>query len=285
MTTTSAEFDGRWDLSDLFDGPDDPAIEARRSKSRELGTAFAQRYRGRVAELSPSELADAFRGYEEVCQATSPVVQFASLRFSVATGDQSARADRSAAEGFQGEMDQMLAFFNVELVAMGPERLEELAAAPELTNYGHYIGYQLLFAPHTLSVDSEETIALKNVTGKTAWTNLYTQITGGLRFKVVEDGEEKLLPRPELTPYLLSADRGLREQASKAIPEGFAPHRDVLTYVFNTLFEDHRLEMDKRGYEDVLDYTILRDDLPSEVVHTLLDTTTSNFDIVHRYQA
>ena len=48
----------------------------------------------------------------------------------------------------------------------------------------------------------------------------------------------------------------------------------------DTLFEDHRLETAKRGYDDVLDYTILRDDLPADVVHALLDTTTANFDIV-----
>ena len=41
------------------------------------------------------------------------------------------------------------------------------------------------------------------------------------------------------------------------------PTRPTLmsSYVFNTIFEDHRLEIGKRGYDDVLDY-VLRDDLP-----------------------
>jgi len=45
----------RWDLSDLYAGPEDPAIDADLDRAREQGKAFASRYRGRVAELSAAD--------------------------------------------------------------------------------------------------------------------------------------------------------------------------------------------------------------------------------------
>lgn len=278
-------FDGQWDLSDLFEGPEDPNIETSRGDARRHAAAFSGTYRGEVATLDAPGLAAAFVAYEAVLSAVDAATHYAQLRFSVATEDAEVRAAHADAESLNAELNGVLAFFTVELTAMDGDRLAELSASPELAKYAHYIQYQLSFKPHTLSVDSEETIALKDATGKAAWVNLYSQITGGLSFDVVVDGETQSLTRAELMPLAVSSDRSLREQASKASEVTFTPHREVLTYVFNTLFEDHRLETGKRGYEDVLDYTILHDDLPADVVHALLETTTANFDIANRYQA
>ena len=238
-----------------------------------------------MAELDSAGLARAFQAYEEILVAVDQATHFAQLRFSVATDDESVRADKAAADALRAELDQLLAFFTVELVAIDSARLGELMQAEALAGYRHYIGYQLMFAPHTLSVDAEETVALKDATGKTAWVYLYQQVTGGLSFDVRIDGEDRSLTRSDLAPLAMSPDREHREEASRAVPATYEPHREVLSFIFNTLFEDHRLEMDKRGYGDVLDYTILRDDLPSSVVHTLLETTSANFDIAQGYQS
>jgi len=66
---------------------------------------------------------------------------------------------------------------------------------------------------------------------------------------------------------------------------GYSPHAPVLTFVFNTLFEDHRSEMAERGYDDAMAYTVLKDDLDASVVETLLDVTSTSMPLVHRYHA
>ena len=47
----------RWDLSPLYAGPDDPALEAEVTRAGERAKAFAETYRGQVGTLSASELA------------------------------------------------------------------------------------------------------------------------------------------------------------------------------------------------------------------------------------
>jgi len=275
--------DGNWDLSGLYTGPADPALAIDRSRSAELVGAFVSSYCGRVAELDAAGLCEAFQALEEITETANRPEHYASLRFAVATDDEDRRSAHVAAQSFGAELQQKLAFFAVELKGISDERLEELLAGPELANYRHYLSYQRVFSPHTLSEAEERTILRKDVTGKTAWVNLYTQLTSGLLFKMVVDGEEKMLTRGELSTYGTHPDRSLRAQARDSVFAGFEPHQEVLTFLFNTLFDDHRAEMSERGYDDVMAYTVLKDDLSAPVVKALLETATDNMDLVHRY--
>src|SRR5437867_12322012 len=56
VTTTGAE-KVRWNLSDLFSGPDDSAIEASLARELERAKAFETEYRGRAATLETNALA------------------------------------------------------------------------------------------------------------------------------------------------------------------------------------------------------------------------------------
>ncbi len=271
----------KWDLSSLYAGFDDPAIARDEAAGRALATDYASRWRGRIAELSPAELAQALTELEDLYRAVRHPGWYASLRYAVATDDEAAQAAQASTQAFEAEVNELLAFFTVELAAWGPDRI----TAPELAPFAHYLAQQNVFAPYTLSEAAEQAITRKDVTGKSAWVNLYTQITGGISYELEVEGEVKTLTRADLRAYASSPDRDLRRRSRLSLAEGFEPHRDVLTFVFNTLFEDHRLTSESRGYDDIIDYTVLRDELTRPVVEALLDTTTSRYDIVHRLHA
>ncbi len=280
---TQAE-QGLWDLSDLYRDFADPAIAADRRQAKELVSDFVRRFRGRVAQLAPSELRGALDELARITHLASRPEHYASLRFAVATDGTDERAAHGAAQTFSAQLQQQLVFFAVELKALDEASFAALIKAPELQDFEHYLRYQRQFSAHTLSEPEEQAILRKDLTGKTAWVNLYTQVTSGLLFKLVEAGEEKQLTRGELAAYASHPDRSLRIAARRSAFAGFAPHHEVLSFVFNTLFEDHRCDMQARGYGDVLDYTVLKDDLDAGVVATLLEVASANFDLVQRYQ-
>ena len=51
-----------WNLSDLYEGPDDPRIESELEEAHAAAQAFRERYRGKLGELSAAELNDAVAG-------------------------------------------------------------------------------------------------------------------------------------------------------------------------------------------------------------------------------
>jgi oligoendopeptidase F len=62
--TTGAE-QVRWDLTDLFQSPTDPAIEETLAEALKRAEAFEARYKGKVVSLPPKEFAAMMRELEE----------------------------------------------------------------------------------------------------------------------------------------------------------------------------------------------------------------------------
>jgi oligoendopeptidase F len=269
----------------LYSGFGDPTLGEDRSAARACADAFTERYRGRVASLGAAELLTALREYERLTRLARRPGLYTSLRFAAATEDDDARAEHTAAQAFVAELGAQVVFFGLELKELPEDHLDVLGADDELRGYGHYLAFQRAFRPYSLDEQAEATITRKNVTGKNAWVQLYSQITAGLRFRVDHGGEVRELTAGEMRPLFESPDRSLRLAASKARTEGFAPHHDVLTFIFNTLLEDHRSEMQTRGYADVTDFTVLHDDLSPAVMTALMDAVSARADLSHRYQA
>jgi oligoendopeptidase F len=272
-----------WDLSDFYSGPADPLLEADRQAARDATEALTARWRGRLKTATGSELLEAFTSFEELIRVSRRPFQFASLRYSVASDDPAIQAELAAAQAFDAELDQQLAFWSVEISELTEEHIQALDDADALARYRHYLEFQQLFAGFTLSEEAEATVTRKDLTGKTSWVNLYMQLCAGMKFEVEVDGEVKTLTRGEVGALGLEPDRALRDRAAEATVATFKPHREVMTFVFNTLFEDHRNEMAARGYDDPMHYPVLRDEVPREVVDSLLNTATAAFPLVHRY--
>ena len=85
-TTTGAE-NIRWDLSDLFEGMDDPQIDADLGACDAEADALAEAYRGRIADLAAGELARLAARYEALVERVQKVGSFASLNWAQDTQD------------------------------------------------------------------------------------------------------------------------------------------------------------------------------------------------------
>ncbi|HCP46333.1 MAG TPA: hypothetical protein DIU15_09840 [Deltaproteobacteria bacterium] len=276
---------GTWNLSELYGGFDDPRLAADQQRARDGASAFVSRYRGRIGALDASEFLAALREFEAITALTGKPGHYASLRFSVSTDVPEVQAAYAQAQAFEAEINQELAFFTVELSSIPLQQFEALADSQELRPYRHYLHFQRMFTDYTLAEDVERTILRMQVTGRDAWVNLYTQVTSSLEFEVEVAGQLRVLTSSEVRALATDVDRSLRDRALQATVEAYEPHTPVLTHVFNTLFEEHRSEMTERGYDDVMDYTVLKDDLAPDIVDALLDVTTGHMPIVHRYHA
>jgi oligoendopeptidase F len=69
-----------WNLSDLYEGPDDPRIDSELDEALAASQAFSERYRGKLGELSASELNDAVAEVERINSASTRVETYARLR-------------------------------------------------------------------------------------------------------------------------------------------------------------------------------------------------------------
>jgi len=77
-----------WDLEPLVDGRGEQGARAQLDEAAERAEGFAERHRGRVAQIaSPDELAAAMHELVEIAELVSRAGSFAMLRFATDTAD------------------------------------------------------------------------------------------------------------------------------------------------------------------------------------------------------
>ncbi|MEA1977451.1 MAG: M3 family oligoendopeptidase, partial [Chloroflexota bacterium] len=98
------------------------------------------------------------------------------------------------------------------------------------------------------------------------------------------DGEEKELSREELTVYYRDPDPALREAAYKELYRVYNADGPILGQIYQAIVRDWRSEgVDLRGYSAPIALRNLANDIPDDVVETLLDVCRKNAPLFHRF--
>lgn len=268
-----------WDLSDLYRSTDDPNLKRDRKKVVELSKAFANRYRGTVASLTPVEFADALTRYEDILTLSGKIGSYAYLSWSVNTENALLGKDLQQATELGSEVSQLLVFFSVEWMNVDDEQAEEIIQSPVLAPWKHYLRVSRLYKNHTLSEDAEQVLSATSVTARSAWNRYFDETLGAARFEF--DGEQ--LTEQELLGKLHNEDRSVRQKAHKSLSETFQTLSRSLTFIFNTVLSDKATRDKFRGYTHWLDSRNLSNQTDKETVEALIDAVTSSYPLVQRY--
>ena len=127
MKTTGAVL---WDLSDLYSGREDPRLSADLEQSLARAEALGGRLRGRVASLSPAELAAAVAEYEAILEQSGRAGTFAYLDWSTGTEDPARGALLARLQEHSSQLHQRLLFLELEWGRVDEVRRGGLSAPP-----------------------------------------------------------------------------------------------------------------------------------------------------------
>ncbi|MCC6804633.1 MAG: M3 family oligoendopeptidase [Anaerolineae bacterium] len=275
---TGAE-DVLWDLSIFYSGVDDPGIQTDLDTVRAMADEFAAKYRGRVASLDAEEMVDAMHEQEAISDAMGRIGSFAFLNYATDTTDQRRGALVQKITEANAQLNQKLMFFDLEWKAVPDEQAEKLLADPTLGKYHHPLEAERRYKPYTLSEIEEQILVEKSVTGSSAWSRLFTQITSALRFDY--DGEK--LNQSLILAKIYEPDREARRKAADALTEGLKTRSMELTYIFNVLVADKAADDKRRGYPSWISARNLSNKAPDETVEALIQAVTSNYALVARH--
>src|ERR1051326_7780848 len=196
MATTPKELTGaqsvEWDLSDLYGEGDEARLRSDLDEAVDAATLFGERFRGRIAELSATELADALAERERIESVVDRAPSYADLRFSADTSDEKRGALVQLALERAKDVDQELLFFDLEWLAVEDDRAEAMIDETA-ERYRGFLRATRRYRPHVLSEPEERLDTLKDLTGRSAWTRLHEQLVAELRVRY--DGEDISLDR------------------------------------------------------------------------------------------
>lgn len=267
-----------WNLTDLFDSPEDPRLADTLASTSAASHAFATRYQGKIGTLSAAELAEALSTYEQIQQNAAKPATFANLRYAADTAPANGAFVQKLREQTTAALLPTL-FFSIELSRLDGKQLAELADTPELANWQRYLKQLAQSARFILSETEETLLAEKANTGVRAWARLFQEITANARFSF----DDKQLTLPEITNLQYDPEREVRRRSADALSAGLESHARTLGYIFNTLLQEKAVDDRLRGYEYSEQARHLSNELTPEIVSAVVDSAEAGYPLVGRF--
>lgn len=272
----------RWRLDELFPDIDSPELKAAIEEIRRRAEAL-EKVRDRLSpDLPVEEFLKILQDYEALYRLGARVGGYAYLRFAENTQDQKAQTFLAQARQLQAEIQNRVLFLSLWWKSLEDEAAERFLQAAG--DYRYFLEALRLEKPYTLSEPEEKVVNLKNVNGPHALVTLYDSITNRYVFRLEVEGEVKELTREELAVYVRSPDPDLRAAAYQELFRVYGADRPILGQIYQYRVRDWRSEhVDLRGYPSPIAVRNRSNDLPDEVVETLLEVCRQNAPLFHRY--
>ena len=269
----------RWDLSDLYSSPADPALEATLARALERAKTFEATYKGKVATLEPPDFAAMMRELEHnEEEAVLPEV-YAYLLHSQNTQDPAAGRLLARVREAAAERGSHGVFFSLELAQVTDDQAAKLYAHPESGRYKHTVEEARKFRPHQLSEPEERVLTEFSPVGDSAWNRLFEELCSAIRVEV--NGRDLALE--EALTMLREPDRELRKSASHAITGALS--RDIRTrgYIFNVILQEKAIDDRLRHFPTWISSRNLANETSDEAVQALVEAVTGRYDVCVRY--
>jgi len=281
---STASSDGiRWDLSDLYAGPDDERIDADLDRAFAQAKDFEGGFRGRIAALDAVELSEAVDTLERLNESVARAGVYAGLLFAADTATARHGALMQHVQERSSEIRNALIFFELEWVALDSEAADALLADPALAKRRHLLESMRRYREHVLSEPEERILEATANTGSRAFSRLFDELLADMRFTLERDGEALDLGEEEVLSLLYDPDRDTRRAAAASLTAGLKSNSRPLAFIFNTLVQDKAVEDELRRYPRPIDSRNLANEIDDASVDSLLSACVARYPLVARY--
>ncbi|MEX1072001.1 MAG: M3 family oligoendopeptidase [Anaerolineales bacterium] len=274
---------GRWKLDDLFPGHDSKEMKAALKQLETKVSAF-EKFRTQLKPaIKEKDFIAILKQLEANTRLAARIDQFAGLWYSENTQNQDAQTFQAQIEQKLAELQNRTLFFSLWWKALDEKNAKRLIKAAG-KEYEYWLRQMRNFKPYTLAESEEQIINLKDVTGAKALQTLYSSITNRYVFKVKTDGETKDYNRAELSKLIYNPNAEHRSAAYRELYRVFGADGSILGQMYQTLTRDyHNENIGLRKFSSPISARNLGNDIPDEVVDTLLGVSEENTRVFQRF--
>ena len=271
-----------WDLSHLYDGPEDARLNADLDEAAERSKTFAETYAGKLDGLDGGVFALAIAEYESIMEILHKAMSYGQLLFSVSTGDAEVGRFYQTLQERVTVISSDTLFFMLEINRLDDVELDTKLTDPAAARYQPWLREVRQYRDHQLSDDMEKLLLEKSVTGRAAWVRLFEETFADMRFDVEDVGEG--MTQSQVLNLLSDKDGAKRKAAAKAFGKVLGDNVRLLALITNTLAKDKDIEDRWRKYERPVSERNMSNQVEDEVVDALVSSVRDQYqNLSHRY--
>jgi oligoendopeptidase F len=272
----------RWSLAELYPAIDSPEMKRDFGELEKNVAAFEKLRSGLTDSITPQDFMAVVHALEGVYVIATKLGSYAELLFTEDTQSQTSMTLVAQTQQVLAGAENRTLFFGLWWKDLSEENVTRLLKG--CGDYRYWLEEMRHFKPHTLSEPEEKIINTKNVTGVSALNTLYDAITNCYTFKIEIDGEIKEVTRGELMMYVREHDADLRARAYQELYRVYGEDGAILGQIYQTIVRDwHNEEVDMRHFSSPMSARNLGNDLPDEVIDTLLKVSEKNTALFQRF--
>lgn len=270
----------QWSLDELYHGYDDPAFQADFDALDGLQDDLrraAQAETGMSAQAQARAILLAMEAYQEKIRKLSGYIH---LRMSVASTDAQTVSRYRQVSAKNAKIALPMAMAQKVLARIDEKTAEKWAQEdPIFADYAFLLAENRQQAAHLLSDELEETVAQMNLTGGSAWSRLFSQLTATLQ--VAYQGKTVTLSDVRNLAY--SDDAQVRKQAYEAELSSYAKIEEPLAFALNNIKAQVTMLSQKRGYASPLQMTLEKSRMSRKTLDAMLTAMDEYLPVFHRY--
>ena len=274
-----------WDLDPLVEGRGEAGARAQLQEALERAQAFAARYAGKFVELDSAALEEAMRELAAIEELAGRAGTYAGLRFSVDTSDPAHGALLQEVQERATQIETTLLFFELEWAALSEGQAEALLADERLEFCAHHLRNVRRYREHLLSEPEEKILAEKSVTGASAWSRLFEELTSAIEVhpEGTRQSDGETISLDVALSRLVLPDRELRRTTAQAVTQALAPGLRTRAFLFNTLLADKAVDDRLRRYPNWLAARNLSNEASDESVAALIEAVRARYELPRRW--
>lgn len=280
----------RWDVSEYFPGLDTREFAAAHERlGAEISRldALYERHavRGGAGQLDAATVT----AYEEVLAATNEVREQAGLLQAyvyafVSTDASDAEAQRaySRLERDQARLTKLGARFQAWVGSLGADDL--IDQSDDAASHAWPMRKAQIRAEHQMSEAEEDLSADLALTGGSAWSRLYGDLTASISVDVPKpDGTIDSLPMSAVRGLAGDPDRAVREAAYRAELDGWERHATPIAAALNAIKGEQLTLSTRRRWDSPLDEQLFGQTVDRDTLAAMQTAMTASFGDFRRY--
>lgn len=280
-----SQIDLTWNTTLLYPAPDSAELEADLNSFDQLANDFRTKYFEKIAGLSADSILCSLHEYEAMQTRMARPFCYSHLLFASDSANEVHRALAQRCSELGSRLSQQLLFFDLELMNLEDDLFTQVCNLPGAAPYVHFMKGIRKFKPYTLQENEERLLTRKDLTGNSAFTKLFDELSASLKYQMEFEGEFKDFTGEELLSLLHHPSADVRYNAQTCFLERHAESGNALVFgtVFNNMALDHGQEMELRGYGSAIQPTNIGNELTDEAVEHLMQTTEANYGLAQDY--
>ena len=276
-----------WDLSDLYDGPEDPLIREDFARGERHVKELARLEGAFLSARANAErlglLIDQAAGlYEKAMDDMGGALAYATLSSTIDRENPAVAKMQSDLSSQAAMISAGALFLSLELNQLEDWEIEQaLRATERAQRWRPWLRRIRASRPHELSADLER-LMLERMPATAQWTRLFDETLTRLRARV---GKENLTLNEALT-RLSAPQAATRKAAAKGLSAALAENAPVLALALNTLAFEKQIEDRWRKYDDPAASRHLANEVDKDAVDAMAEAVGESYArLSHRYYA